>query len=370
MELSAHIAVAASGSNGAAVAGLVVIGVLFGLVLPLLLYVWVSLALGAVFRRAGEAPWKAWVPVLNGWTLYELGGQPGWWALLALVPVLDVVALVFLIIAIDTVNKRFGRGSALTVLAVFLFPVWASVLGWGGRSAPHPAYGGAGFAAAAAYGAPPAPVRAAGGGAFPPPPPLPPPPPAPASVPAVAAPPPAPASAPAEAVPAPAVAASDAWAPPPASFAPPAAPPAAPRVPPPPAAPPVSPPPAAVDDLDEDDERTVVARRRRPAARLRLPDGSEVALTADAAVLGRRPVAPDGLVAAQLVPVVDPAKTVSKTHALLRRTAEGWTIEDLGSTNGVALVADDGREISLEAPRTVTDRFLLGDAEVRIAEDG
>ena len=34
-------------------------------VLIVVLYVWTALALSAVFRKSGEQPWKAWVPILN-----------------------------------------------------------------------------------------------------------------------------------------------------------------------------------------------------------------------------------------------------------------------------------------------------------------
>ena len=66
---------AAAGLMGA---GIVVI--LVAILIPLGIYIWTALALGAVFTKAGEPVWKAWVPVVNTWTLYELGGKPGFWA--------------------------------------------------------------------------------------------------------------------------------------------------------------------------------------------------------------------------------------------------------------------------------------------------
>ena len=53
-----------------------------------MLYVWLALALAAVFRKSGEEAWQAWVPVLNLVVLLRLGGLSGWLLLLALVPVL------------------------------------------------------------------------------------------------------------------------------------------------------------------------------------------------------------------------------------------------------------------------------------------
>ena len=84
---------AAAGLMGA---GIVVI--LVAILIPLGIYIWTALALGAVFTKAGEPVWKAWVPVVNTWTLYELGGKPGFWALLAFLPIVNIVAFVFLII--------------------------------------------------------------------------------------------------------------------------------------------------------------------------------------------------------------------------------------------------------------------------------
>ncbi|MCW3492377.1 DUF5684 domain-containing protein [Microbacterium sp. SSM24] len=96
------------------------------------LYVWTALALSAVFRKSGEEGWKAWVPVLNIVVLLRLGGFSGWFVLLALVPIAGQVALwVVVVIACYRVNVSFGLGVGMTVLAALLFPVWATVLGFG-----------------------------------------------------------------------------------------------------------------------------------------------------------------------------------------------------------------------------------------------
>ncbi|MEV7693876.1 DUF5684 domain-containing protein [Microbacterium sp. NPDC089189] len=120
-----------------------------------------------------------------------------------------------------------------------------------------------------------------------------------------------------------------------------------------------------VGDLVED---TVIASRRRPKWALVLPDGNPLELTGDTVVLGRRPVPVHSAPGAQLVTVVDDTRTVSKTHALLRRRADAWMIGDLGSTNGVVVLVDGAEvEVAPGADQEVTERFLLGDAELRIA---
>jgi hypothetical protein len=124
-----------------------------------------------------------------------------------------------------------------------------------------------------------------------------------------------------------------------------------------------------IPDEDVFDE-TVVASRRRPSWSLVLPLGAPVAVTAEVVIIGRRPSADLTRSGAQLVPVADDTRTVSKTHARLERNAVGWMIVDLDSTNGVVLVDEDGVETELEpglaAP--LTERFLLGDAELRLVD--
>ena len=94
----------------------------------LLFYVWTAIALAAVFRKSGEESWKAWVPILNIVVLLRLGGLSGWLVLLFVIPIIGWIAL---IIAVHRINVAFGHGAGMTVLAWFLFPVWATILGFG-----------------------------------------------------------------------------------------------------------------------------------------------------------------------------------------------------------------------------------------------
>ncbi|GAA1706909.1 hypothetical protein GCM10009808_26160 [Microbacterium sediminicola] len=103
-----------------------------GLVVTLALYVWCALALGAVFAKSGGGRWMAWVPFLNIARLLSIAGISGWWVSIVLVPVLGGIALwVLMIVAAHRVNVAFGYGGGMTVLAALLFPIWATVLGFG-----------------------------------------------------------------------------------------------------------------------------------------------------------------------------------------------------------------------------------------------
>ena len=101
---------------------------LLALVLILAVYVWLALALGAVFRKVGDEQWKAWVPVYNVATLFRHGGFSPWLVLLTFVP---VAGLVVFALAAHRVGRGFGYGAGMTVLAVLAPPVWASIVGFG-----------------------------------------------------------------------------------------------------------------------------------------------------------------------------------------------------------------------------------------------
>ncbi|RZI94459.1 MAG: Forkhead-associated protein, partial [Microbacterium sp.] len=101
-------------------------------VIAIALYVWMSLALSAMFRKMGEESWKGWVPFLNHATVLAWGGFNPWLVLLVLVPGIGaLVVLVLLVISAHRINPGFGYGPGMTVLAALLFVVWASILGFG-----------------------------------------------------------------------------------------------------------------------------------------------------------------------------------------------------------------------------------------------
>ncbi|HWL60759.1 MAG TPA: FHA domain-containing protein [Microbacteriaceae bacterium] len=121
--------------------------------------------------------------------------------------------------------------------------------------------------------------------------------------------------------------------------------------------------PASDLDAVEDESTVLIAGRGQgPAPWLLILDtGDRIGIEADSVVLGRRPAATEHGVPGVTVP--DPTKTLSKVHARLDLRGEQWTITDLDSTNGTAIVEPGGRERLLErgGSEVVRGRFVLGE---------
>jgi len=105
-------------------AGLFLFMLFFVLIISVALYAVHAFLLGKIFTKAGVPAWKAWVPVYNSWVTLELGGQQGFWAVLALVPVVNIVSVVFLYIAMYNIGLKLGKEGTFVLLAIFLPLVW------------------------------------------------------------------------------------------------------------------------------------------------------------------------------------------------------------------------------------------------------
>ena len=81
------------------------------------------------FEKAGEAGWKAIIPVYNALILLRLIGRPWWWIFLMLIPFVNLVVLV--IVALD-LGKSFGKGAMFSIFLLFLLaPIGFLILGFG-----------------------------------------------------------------------------------------------------------------------------------------------------------------------------------------------------------------------------------------------
>lgn len=91
----------------------------YHLIITLPVYVLLSLGLAGIFKKAGEAPWKGFVPFLNILTWLKLVGKPNWWLVWFLIPVLNFVMGIGIIL--DLV-RSFGKHKFADQAIAVLFP--------------------------------------------------------------------------------------------------------------------------------------------------------------------------------------------------------------------------------------------------------
>lgn len=89
----------------------------------LIFYLLLSLSLYKVFEKAGQDGWKAIVPGLNFVIWCRLIGRPDWWALLLLIPIVNI--FIFAGMAVDLVRSfgkyKFWHSAVAVVLAPLTF---------------------------------------------------------------------------------------------------------------------------------------------------------------------------------------------------------------------------------------------------------
>jgi hypothetical protein len=94
----------------------------------LVIYAIYAFLLSRIFKKAGVKSWIAWVPFYNTWKLLELGGQQGFWAVLSIIPIVNIASAVFMYIAMYHIGLRFGKSGTWVILAIFLPIIWMAIL--------------------------------------------------------------------------------------------------------------------------------------------------------------------------------------------------------------------------------------------------
>ncbi len=87
-----------------------------------------AIGLYKTFVKADRAGILAFIPILNLLNLIEMAGRPLWWALLLLIPGVNVVVTLIVLIG---VAKRFGKGTLFGIGLLLLAPLCWFILGFG-----------------------------------------------------------------------------------------------------------------------------------------------------------------------------------------------------------------------------------------------
>lgn len=98
------------------------------LALAAALYVYFSLCFFLIAKKLNvPAPWTAWVPIVNIWTLLQAAGKPCWWVLLFFIPVVGFVVIIYVWMCI-TENLGRNKWLGLLILVPIVSLVYIGVL--------------------------------------------------------------------------------------------------------------------------------------------------------------------------------------------------------------------------------------------------
>jgi Family of unknown function (DUF5684) len=101
---------------------------------PVFITIWLACAIfliaatWKVFTKAGQPGWAAIIPIYNAYIMLKIGGKPGWWLLLFLIPGVNII---FLIWMYNMISKSFGHDEGFTAGLIFLGIIFWPILGFG-----------------------------------------------------------------------------------------------------------------------------------------------------------------------------------------------------------------------------------------------
>jgi len=89
-----------------------------------------------IYTKAGKPGWAVIVPIYNIIVLLEIVGKPWWWIFLLLIPIVNII---FLIWMINLLSLSFGKGTGFTLGLLFLGIIFYPILGFGSAKYVGPA---------------------------------------------------------------------------------------------------------------------------------------------------------------------------------------------------------------------------------------
>ena len=95
---------------------------MFTFIVSIAVYVYLAYSLMVIADKTDtENSWFAWIPILNLYLMCKIAGKPGWWIILFLIPIVNIV--IFIIICMRIAELR-GK------------PGWVGIL-WGDSRNRH-----------------------------------------------------------------------------------------------------------------------------------------------------------------------------------------------------------------------------------------
>jgi hypothetical protein len=78
-----------------------------------------------VFEKANQPGWYSVIPIFNLYIMLKIGGKPGWWLLLYIVPIANIVVAIW---SLNMISKSFGKDEGFTFGLIFLSIIFWPIL--------------------------------------------------------------------------------------------------------------------------------------------------------------------------------------------------------------------------------------------------
>lgn len=99
-----------------------------GVIIYLVLVIVAIVGMWKAFAKTGAPGWGAIVPIYNVYLMTKMADKPGWWVVLAFIPLVNIIVLI--IISIE-IAKGFNKGAGFGVGMAFLSFIFWPILGFG-----------------------------------------------------------------------------------------------------------------------------------------------------------------------------------------------------------------------------------------------
>lgn len=114
------------------------------IILFVAIFIFMIAAQWKVFVKAGQPGWACLIPIYNLYIMTKIGGKPGYWTLLCLIPFANIIFAIWLI---NMISKSFGKDEGFTVGLLLLGIIFWPILGFGSAKYLGPFGNPAAFAA-------------------------------------------------------------------------------------------------------------------------------------------------------------------------------------------------------------------------------
>ena len=76
-------------------------------IISLAIYLFTAYCLQLIAKKTNTPnEWFAWIPFLSYYLMLKIAGKPGWWFLLLLVPIVNIISMIFVLLGIAKARKK------------------------------------------------------------------------------------------------------------------------------------------------------------------------------------------------------------------------------------------------------------------------